>query len=170
MNEYLHEYRGREKVVYLNEYGRNYIASEKEVKKSSLFDHMLLANDAYIYFDCPQTWIKEYAFEREVKPKYDFAIQLNGKTPTAKEKIVSDAVFTRNGYVYLIEIDNIRDMRDNMKKIKKYKEMWKDIAEKFQMKPVLYFFTTTETRKRKLIDAAKGKGMNAEVMTFNEIK
>lgn len=168
LGNYLNEVRGKEKIVYLNKDGRELIASINEVKKSILFDHMLLANEAYIYFSCPQTWQREYTFEMTKDPEYAFAIQVNGIKPTVKKRLVSDAVFTHNGYVHLVEIDNTREMKDNIKKIKTYEDMWDDIQEKYQMQPILYFFTTSESRKRKLNAALKN--LNAEVLTFNDIK
>lgn len=168
LSPYLNEVRGREKVVYLNKEGRELIASDNEVKKSLLFEHMLLTNDAYIYFNRPQTWQREYTFESVKEPEYTFAIKVNGMSPKTKTRLVADAVFAQSGYVHLVEIDNTRDMKDNIKKIKTYIEMWPDIQKKFNMQPKLYFFTTTESRKRKLTNALKG--MNAEVWTFGEIK
>lgn len=70
-----------------------------------------------------------------------------------KKQLISDAVFTRNGYVHLIEIDNTRHMQDNLKKIKSYIEMRPDIHQKFNMQTKLYFFTATESRKRKFTNA-----------------
>lgn len=168
LSSYLHEVRGREKVVYLNKDGRDLIASDNEVKKSILFDHMLLANEAYIYFNCPQTWQREYTIESVADDDYGFSIQIGSTAVKAKKKLISDAVYTRNGYVHLVEIDNTRHMQDNIKKINSYKEMWPNIKSKFNMQSVLYFFTTTETRKRKLITVAKG--LNMEVYTFDDIK
>lgn len=165
---YLHEVRSKEKIVYLNKEGRELIASETEVKKSILFDHMLLANDAYIYLNCPHDWKREQVIEVTKQPAYAFDIQVKGLGMVEKKRLVSDAVFSRNGYVHLIEIDNIRDMRDNLKKIKVYREMWKDFKEKYQLQPILYFFTVSENRKGKL--AAAVKGLRAEVFTFNDIR
>lgn len=168
LSPYLHEVRGREKVVYLNKDGRELIASDKEVKKSILFDHMLLANDAYIYFSCPHDWQTEHVIESHTEATHSFAIQVKGLTSTQTKKVVADATFSRNGYLYLIEIDNTRHMTDNMKKIKKYKDMWTDIQSKHKKQPFLYFITTSENRKRKLLSACKG--IRAEVLTFEEIR
>lgn len=169
LSPYLHEVRSREKIVYLNKDGRDLIASENEVKRSMLFDHMLLANDAYIYFNCPRDWKRECVIEFTKEPEYSFRIQVKGlQSAVEVKKIIPDAVFTRNGYVHLIEIDNTRSMQDNLKKIKAYKELWKDIKEKYKLQPILYFFTVSENRKKKL--AAAVKDMRSEVLTFNEIK
>lgn len=144
------------------------IGSDREVKYSTAIEHTLLCNEAYIHFNFPYDWWPEALVELEEKPK-GITFNFGNTALKAKTKqIIVDATFTRNGYIYLVEIDNTRHMQDNFKKLKKYKEMWSDIKNKYQMQPVLYFFTTTETRKRKLMSAAKG--MNVEVMTFGEIK
>lgn len=89
----------------------------------------------------------------------------SGFTPIDKKKVVSDAVFTRNGYMYLIEVDNKQDMKVNKKKIDSYREIMPSIKEQ---SPILCFFTTTENRKRKLEDWLKG--IRHEVKTFEEIR
>ena len=168
LSTYLHEVRSREKVVYLNKEGRELIASDNEVKKSILFDHMLLTNDAYIYFSCPHDWQREHTFETVTEANHGFAIQVKGLASTQTKKVIADATFTRNGYIYLIEIDNTRHMQDNFKKVKRYREMWSDIQRKTNLQPFLYFITTSDSRKRKLQTATKG--MRAEILTFNEIR
>jgi hypothetical protein len=79
--------------------------------------------------------------------------------------VISDAVFKRNGWIHLIEVDNTQDMRINQKKIESYK----DIIPTLNGDPaILYFFTTTEKRKQKLEEWMKG--MRHEVKLFDEIK
>lgn len=148
LEPYLHVSRSREKIVYLNKEGRYLIGSDKEVKKSVLFDHMLLSNDAYIYYDCPANWLREYVIEIDHEPEFNFAIQVKGLSVSTKKKIIPDALFKRDGYVHLIEIDNTRTMQDNRKKIEKYKEMWPEIRKQFGMQPKLCIFTLSEKRKK----------------------
>ncbi|MGV3465255.1 MAG: replication-relaxation family protein [Heyndrickxia sp.] len=148
LEEYLNIDRGRQKVVYLNKIGQQLIDSEKEVKKSVLFDHMLLANDAFIYYNCPADWKREYVIETAQEHEFSFAIQVKGLTVATKKKIIPDAIFKRDGYVYLIEIDNTRSMQDNRKKIEKYKEMWIEIRKQFNLQPKLSIFTKSEKRKK----------------------
>ena len=168
LSPYLHEVRSREKIVYLNKEGRELIASDKEIKKSILFDHMLLTNDAYIYFDCPHDWRREHVFETVTEADHGFAIQVKGLASTQTKRVIADATFSRNGYIYLVEIDNTRQMQDNLKKVKRYKEVWSDIQRKTNLQPFLYFITTSDSRKRKLASALKG--VRAEVLTFGEIR
>jgi hypothetical protein len=151
LETYLHVSRSNRKIVYLNKDGRQLIGSEKEIKKSVLFDHMLLANEAFIYYDCPLDWKREYAIEIEQEQEFSFAIQVKGLSVATKKKIVPDAIFKRDGYVYLIEIDNTRTMQDNRKKIEKYKEMWPKITEQFHLQPKLGIFTLSEKRRKEFM-------------------
>jgi hypothetical protein len=151
LETYLHVSRSNQKIVYLNKDGRQLIGSEKEVKKSILFDHMILANNAFIHYDCPGDWKREYAIEIEQEQEYSFAIQVTGLTVATKKKIVPDALFKRDGYLYLIEIDNTRTMQDNRKKIEKYREMWPKIKEHFGLQPKLSIFTLSEKRKKEFM-------------------
>lgn len=156
-------YHNREKVVYLNKEGRRLIGSEKEVKNSPLIAHTLLRNEVYLYFNCPQNWQTEYALETEQKALSSFQIQVQGLTLKTGKKVVSDAIFNRNGYLHIIEVDHTRDMADNRKKIQSYREVLKELKEPY----ILYFFTVSEHRKRKLIEWCKG--LKCEVKTFTEI-
>ncbi len=169
LDEYLHVVRSNQKIVYLNKDGRQLIGSENEIKKSMLFDHILLANDAYIYYNCPVDWKREYSIEATSKDLelHSFGIQIKGLS-TAKKKIIPDAIFSRNGYAYLVEIDNTRTMQDNKKKIERYKEMWTDIKEHFGVQPKLCIFTQSEKRKREFLKLCEK--MPCEIYTFSEIK
>lgn len=169
LTSYTHQQRQQEKIIYLNKVGRDLIGSTHEVKFSPFVQHTLLTNEAYIFLKTPIDWQTECLLEFAEEKAKGLTFTLGSLALKAKKKqLISDAVFTRNGYVHLIEIDNTRHMVDNLKKIRAYSEMWPDIKNKYQMQPVLYFFTTTESRKKKL--AAACKGMRAEVFTFNEVK
>lgn len=148
LESYLHVSRSREKIVYLNKEGRQLIGSENEIKKSILFGHMLLANQAFIYYGCPADWKREFSIEIDQEPEFSFSIQVKGLSVANKKKIIPDAVFSRNGYIHLIEIDHTRKMQDNKKKIEKYKEMWPEIRKQFNMQPKLCIFTLSEKRKK----------------------
>jgi Replication-relaxation len=163
LEPYTHQvFHEREKIIYLNKEGRELIGSKKEVKRTSYMSHTLLRNEAYLHFNCPLDWRTEHHLETEEKVVTKFEMMINGKPPVSKKKVIADAVFTRNGYLNIIEIDNTRNMSDNKKKI----ELYKEIMPK-QQNPKLYFFTQTEERKRKLQEWAKG--LKCEVMTFKEI-
>lgn len=148
LSPYIHEtFHNKEKVIYLNKDGRDLIGSRKEVKKNSLIEHTLLANEAYLYFRCPLDWKREYTLEEETKIT---GLQLGG-LKLAKKKVIADAAFSKNGYLHLIEIDNIRDMADNRKKIEMYLSLLRPSQK-------LFIFTTTEDRKRKFEGWMKGRG------------
>jgi hypothetical protein len=167
LRPYIHEtYFQKEKIIYLNKKGRDLIASDKpEFEVSLQAIHSLLRNEVYIHFKCPKDWRNEYTLEVNIKPKNNFDIMLKGFTPIDKKKIVSDAAFKRNSYLHVIEVDNTQDMRINKKKI----EMYKDILPAYKEEtPILYFFTQTESRKKKLLEWLKG--VRHEVLTFVEIR
>jgi len=124
-----------------------------------------LRNEVFIYFKCPQDWKIEQPFEVKEKVTNSFALFNSGFTPINKKKVVCDASFTRNGYLHIIEVDNTQDMRVNKKKIETYREVLPGIKEQT---PILYFFTKTESRKRKFEDWLKG--IRHEVLTFEEIR
>lgn len=148
LSSYIHEtFHNKEKVIYLNKDGRDLIGSRKEVKKNSLIEHTLLANEAYLYFRCPLDWKREYTLEEETKIT---GLKLGG-LQLAKKKVIADAAFSKNGYLHLIEIDNIRDMADNRKKIEMYLSLLRPSQK-------LFIFTTTEDRKRKFEEWMKDRG------------
>lgn len=153
----------REKIIYLNKEGRALIGSNKEMKRTSYMSHTLLRNEAYLYFNCPLDWRKEHTLETSQKVATQFEMIINGKPPISKKKVIADAVFTRNGYFHIIEIDNTRNMSDNKKKIELYREIMPTVQN-----GMLYFFTHTEERKRKL--ESWMKGMKGEVKLFKEIE
>jgi hypothetical protein len=164
LRPFIHEtYYQREKVIYLNKRGREMIASDHEVQVTSHTLHSLMRNDVYIHFDCPQDWKNEYILETNVNGPSD--IQSFGLTLSTKKKMQADAMFKRNGYMYLVEVDNERKMIDNRKKIESYREVLPSYKSET---PILYFFTKTESRKRKLAEWLKG--IRHEVLTFDEIK
>ncbi len=163
LEPYTHQtYYDREKVIYLNKEGRQLIGSTKEVKKSPLLDHTLLRNEVYLYFGCPSDWKNEYTLEAKQQEPSSLDIKLGVGLKLKPQKIVADAVFTHEWYLNIVEIDNTRNMIDNKRKIELYREVMKDLKV-----PKLWFFTTTDDRKKKLLEFMKG--MRCEVKTFGEI-
>lgn len=166
LKPYVHEtFFEREKVIYLNKEGLELIGSEKEIKKSTQMAHSLLRNEVYIYFGCPYDWQNEYAIEANLRPPSNFEIHCLGVKLNNKKKVVCDAVYKRNGYLHLVEIDNTQSMAENKRKIEAYREVLPQVKENV---PILYFFTTTEIRKRKFEELLRG--MRYKVHTFEEIK
>jgi Replication-relaxation len=167
LRPYIHEtYFNKEKVIYLNKKGREMIASEKEeIKVSDKTIHSLLRNEVYIYFQCPFDWEVEHTLSTSVEAPNNFGISFQGLSLSNKKTVVCDAVFKRNGYFYLIEVDNTQDMKVNKKKIEKYKEVLPAYKEQT---PMLYFFTQTESRKKKLEEWLKG--IRSKVLLYQELK
>ena len=160
---YTHQfYHDKAKVIYLNKEGRQLIGSTKEVKKSPLIAHTLLRNEAFIHFGCPLDWRTEHPLTKQETALSGFQIKVEGLSLKQEKKVIADAVFSRNGYLYIIEIDHTRNMADNRKKIELYREILPSLEN-----PLLYLFTGSDDRKRKL--AAWMKGMRGEVKTFVEI-
>ncbi|UII58136.1 hypothetical protein LS684_21170 (plasmid) [Cytobacillus spongiae] len=168
--DYTHQkYWNKEKIIYLNEKGRKLIDSEHSVTMSLNTEHYLLRNDIYIHFNCPQDWVVEYTIESVADAPSRSDIIIQGVKPSNKKKVITDAFFTRNGYAYLIEIDNKLNMADNRKKVQKYAEVLPLVRKDFQSVPVLHFFTTTENRRKKLVAWLKENSIRHEVNTFNKI-
>lgn len=166
LGPYINEtYYMKEKVIYLNKAGRDLIASDKIINPSASMIHSLLRNEVYIHFGCPVDWRNEYPIEITIGQENPFGVKFQHLNLGTKRKVICDALFTRNGYTYLIEVDNTRDMRDNKKKIESYKE----VLPKLNMNPpIICFVTQTEDRKRKLKEQLQG--VRNQVMTFNEIR
>lgn len=162
LEPYLNVERSRQKIVYLNKEGRQMIGSNREVKKSALFEHMLLANEVFIHYNCPLTWKREYVIETS---DLNF-IKVKGLNLQPKNKIVCDAFFERNGYCHFIEIDNTRKMVDNKKKIEKYLEMWPEIRKRYS-NPKLCIFTKSAQRKKTFRELLRN--VPNEVYCFSEI-
>nr|WP_259549287.1 hypothetical protein [Heyndrickxia oleronia] len=165
LDPYIHTtFFNKEKVLYLNKDGREFVGSTKEVKRNALIEHILLSNEVYFHFNCPFDWQREHVFELEAQMK-KHEIIVNGGLKIANKKIIADASFTRNGYIHFIEIDNIRDMSDNKKKIESYIDVLKQIR-----LSTLYIFTKSNIRKRKFESLIKQNNLRAYVHTFDEIK
>ncbi|MEC1377384.1 hypothetical protein P9D39_24465 [Heyndrickxia oleronia] len=165
LDPYIHTtFFNKEKVLYLNKDGREFVGSTKEVKRNALIEHILLSNEVYFHFKCPLDWQREHVFELEAQMK-KHEIIVNGGLKIANKKIIADASFTRNGYIHFIEIDNTRDMSDNKKKIESYIDVLKQIR-----LSTLYIFTKSNIRKRKFESLIKQNNLRAYVHTFDEIK
>ena len=167
LGPYINEvFYNREKVIYLNKAGRQMIGSLKEIKKSALIEHDLLKNEVYLYFNCPTDWKTEHKIEIEIVTSPTLEMRINGLKPVIKKILISDAMFQRNGYLHLVEVDNKRKMMDNSKKIKLYEEILPAVKNGI---PILHFFTTTEDRKKKLEHWCKGKGFRYKIYIFKEL-
>lgn len=138
MKEYLtiRKHNGRN-VYYLNNLGREIIGAETEIKWSLTVDHHLLRNDMYVYFKLPHDW----KAEQKITFKYKNGLSYKEST------IIPDATFTLHNIYYFLEVDRTQSMSENKKKINQYKLLSPAIEEQFRHKPILVFYTTTESRK-----------------------
>lgn len=155
----------KEKVFYLNKDGRSLIGSEKEFKKNQNLEHTLLRNEAYLYLNCPLDWRNEVALEYAVEQPVVAGIIVKGMNVSKKNKMVADAIYKRNGYTHIVEIDNKRDMKDNHKKIKSYCECFKSLDT-----PRLEIFTHTLNRKQKFEKWLREYKLRGDVWTYEEIR
>ncbi|WP_335871985.1 replication-relaxation family protein [Bacillus sp. 2205SS5-2] len=163
-------YYNKQKIFYLNKDGRELIGSNKEIKKSPIIEHTLLRNEVYLYCQCPRDWRVECRLESKQKNLNLKAIQVSGLKPANSLKVVADAVYAKNGYVYFIEVDNMQTMLENQKKVEKYAEIIPKIRDQFNNAcPILCVYTTTDTRKKKFAEMLQKKGIRHEVRTFGEI-
>ncbi|WP_155890059.1 hypothetical protein [Peribacillus kribbensis] len=170
LKPYIHEtFYNKEKVVYLNRDGRELIGSSHEVKKSGQIEHTLLRNEAFVYFNCPLDWKpeREFVVNLPVENKLDFIV--SGVNVVNKKKVVCDASFSRNGYLHIVEIDNKRAMADNKTKLDTYKEIFPHLKQIYNQIPTLYFFTTTQQRKKKIEAWMLERNIRGEVKIYSEL-
>ncbi|MFS0780118.1 hypothetical protein [Bacillus sp. 1P06AnD] len=151
-------------MYYLNKAGRSLIGSDKEIKRASNIEHSLLRNDAYLYLNCPLDWQSEAVLEYVVEQPRTAGIIVKGMAVATKNKMVADAVYKRNGYTHIVEIDNVRDMIDNKKKLQSYKDCFRYLDT-----PRLEIFTTTQDRKKKFEKWLLEYKLRGEVLLYSDI-
>jgi len=139
--KYVSSIRYEKKIYYLSKKGQRQIGSEKELKKKWI-QHTIMRNDLYIKLGMPKDWKKEVN------------LKMNGEL-----FLVTDAMFTKNGVNHFVEIDNQQTMKNNIDKIRKYKELSSVIFEQFGHYPVLIWYTLSEIRKEKLKETCTKAGV-----------
>lgn len=139
--KYISSIRYEKKIYYLSKKGQRQIGSEKELKKKWI-QHTIMRNDLYIKLGMPKDWKKEVN------------LKMNGEL-----FLVTDAMFTKNGVNHFVEIDNQQTMKNNIDKIRKYKELSSAIFEQFGHYPVLIWYTLSEIRKEKLKETCSKTGV-----------
>jgi hypothetical protein len=153
LSPYLSNYREEYSTIYyLNSNGREYVSSDKVRKKNNFVQHVIMRNDFYIYSGFPGDWKNE--------------IKLSDKENT----VICDAWFKSNGKYHILEVDHTQTMKENRNKIDKYKGLFENGAVKAHLGyfPLLIWLTTTELRKKKLVELCKG--LPYAVYTINDIK
>lgn len=127
---------------------------EKVIKKTLDYQHTLMRNDIYIYYECPKLWHSEYVI------------------PTPDFKIVTDAIFSVKGVQYCLEIDRTQKMKRNIEKINQYarfKEMGIWQKQNMGRFPVLVFYTTKDSRQHNLMEYCKQKQLEHKIYTKEDL-
>jgi hypothetical protein len=137
MSEYVTHFREGEAVYYLTKEGRDLVGATKIRKKTSTARHYIMRNSIYIAYGNPSSW------KNEVKLEVPNQI-----------KIISDALFIRDGRYHLVEVDNIQKMNANRAKITKYRKLLEYGV--FEKPPVFVWMTTTEYRRKQLTKLCEG--------------
>lgn len=151
ISDYVTSFRiGYDTIYYLNPLGRIYVDCDKVRRITNNVEHTIMRNNFWVFSNCPIDW------KNEVKLTH-------GKTT-----IVSDSMFTRNGFVHFLEVDNVQKMKVNKEKVKRYREMYDLLLKDFGYYPTIVWLTTTELRKANIEKACEG--MKVKVYTIDEIK
>lgn len=150
MENYLSSFFDGEKVFYLNKNGREQVGCSVVRKKTQNVRHFLIRNDYFIHVGCPDTWKNEIKITHE----------------PSNVTVVCDAVYSKNGRDYLVEIDHLQAMAKNRRKVHKYRCLFESGA--FRRPTYLIWITTTEYRRRLLLDLCHG--LNVRVFLDCEIK
>ncbi|MFB1100929.1 replication-relaxation family protein [Terribacillus sp. JSM ZJ617] len=138
MKEYLSSYRdGYQTVYYLNAAGRDAVGSEKVRKKGIYSNHCVVRNDFYIFAGRPIEWKNEI------------------KISDGKGSVICDTMFKQQGKWYFLEVDLKQSMANNRKKIASYKGLYDRGLQKDGQVPNIAWLTTTELRRKQLIEASK---------------
>lgn len=141
---------GQRTVYYLSKIGRDYVDCDKIRKKGNHIKHFIMRNQFWLFCKCPRDW------KNEIKIS-------NGKT-----SVITDAVYTRNGFYHFLEVDNLQTMKENQAKIIRYKNLLESLIQQYGYHPTLIWVTTTEYRRRQLEKACEG--LKVKVYTIDDIK
>jgi hypothetical protein len=144
---------GYDTIYYLSKQGREYIGSEKIVKKTIQTKHILMRNQYYIFQGQPDYW------KNEMKV-----------TDGGKVTVISDALFQKLDRYHIFECDVTQTMKENANKIMKYKQIYdsKEFQNRLTYFPKVHFLTESPYRKEKLMSLLNG--LPFQVFTFDEIR
>ncbi|GAF63628.1 hypothetical protein BTS2_0519 [Bacillus sp. TS-2] len=156
MSQYLNHFRDHENIFYLSKKGREKIGSNKVRYRNPQTTHTLMRNDLYIYNGQPNYWNNEMAITV-------------GNFKIIPDAIYSKKVLDKNRYV-LVEIDHSQKMVNNIKKLKRYKELkdFNAFQEQHGYFPIIQWLTTTEHRKKELLKHSLN--LNVEIILWSDIK
>lgn len=153
-----------EYVYYLSEYGAKWLGIEKGVKWSSRVRHTIMRNDLYIYYGCPSDWENEKALE------YTANVKIQGIYMKKNKTIVPDSRFTKERIRHYVEIDNLRQMKDNKLKLRDYAQM----QESFELARGGYFnliiYTSSPHRQKIFQGLMKKYKLRGQVFIKQDIE
>ena len=141
LSDYLSSYRDEfSTVYYLNALGREYVNSDKILKKSQFVNHVIMRNYYYIFAGMPSDWKNEV------------------KISDGQATVISDAFFKSKGMSYFLEVDSSQKMKANKSKIEVYKALKKNqaLAKHIGHFPMLIWVTTTDLRVKQLTKLCEG--------------
>ena len=134
------------KIYYVTNKGNDFIGKGNTRLNKAEIQHALMRNDLYIKLGMPKTWQKEAP------------LIVNDEVV-----LISDARFKANDRYHFVEIDNKQSMRTNLEKVKKYKEVFRLIYREYNYHPILIWYTLSEVRKKRLIEACQKYAVNYKI-------
>ncbi len=147
MDVYLNSFRDGETIYHLSKEGRERIGAKRVTKKLTTAQHYIMRNALYIGFQAPDDWKNE--IKMSVK---DIAT------------VICDATFVNGGQRYIIEVDYTQKMVANKSKMDRYRKLI-DVGAFTDTPPVFIWMTTTEFRRRQLINLCEGLESNIFVIS-----
>ena len=141
---------GYETIYYLNKDGREYVDCDKVRRKTSRVQHTVMRNELWLFYKCPSDWKNE--------------VKISDGTTT----MIVDGMFSRNGFKYFLEVDNLQTMKENREKIKRYKEFMPVLTKQLGYYPTVVWLTTTELRRKQI--EASCEGLKCQVYTMDDIR
>lgn len=130
---------GYQTIYYLSRHGKEYVDCDKVRKKGGHVQHILMRNDLWLHYNCPADWKNEI------------------KVSDGSATVVVDSMFTNSVQYHFLEVDHTQKMKENRNKIARYIELERNglLKEKLGHFPTIVWFTTTELRRKQLIEACR---------------
>jgi hypothetical protein len=147
MDPYLSSFRDGQNIYYLSKEGRELVGCKKVRKKTHQARHYIMRNSLYIAYGSPSSW------------KNEMKIGVKSKVT-----VICDALFTQENRYHIVEVDHTQKMSKNRSKIDRYKKLLE--LNVFQVKPKFIWITTTEYRRKQLLNLCEG--LDVEVFTISE--
>src|SRR5690625_856923 len=131
------------KVYFNTRKGSDLIGRSNPRLKRSEVEHSLLRNDAYALLGYPRNWRKEVPIKK------------NGEL-----FVRADAVYSKDGRIYFVEIDNRATMQTNIAKIKRYSTVFTSL----RADATLVWYTLVNARKKRLAETCDKFGINYRIL------